>query len=69
MVIATAFSKGLSALLRKTLLLATDSNVNRILVDRKMQNMGFYRNMHNFEMVIAVSKTSHICYKPVSTEC
>ena len=29
---------------------------------------GFYRNMDNFEMVIVVSKTSHICYKPVSTE-
>ena len=39
-----------------------------ISVDRKTQNMGFYRNMQNFEMVIAVSKTSHICYKPVSTE-
>ena len=34
-------------------------------VPGKTQNMGFYRNMHNFEMVIAVSKTSHICYKPV----
>ena len=34
-----------------------------ISVDRKMQNMenmGFYRNMHTFEKVIAVSKTSHI---------
>ena len=30
-----------------------------IFVDRKTQNMFFYRNMYNFEMMIAVFKTSH----------
>ena len=28
----------------------------------------FYRKVHNFQMVITVSKTSHISYKLVSTE-
>ena len=37
-------------------------------VGRKIQNIVFYRKVHNFQMVITVSKTSHISFKLVSTE-
>ena len=35
---------------------------------RKMQNIEFYRKLHSFQMVIIVSRTSHISYKFVTTE-
>ena len=39
-------------------------------VGRKMQDIVvvFYRKVHTFQMMINVSKTSHISYKMVSTE-
>ena len=37
-------------------------------VGRKMQNTVFYRTVHNFLMVILVSRTYHISYKWVSNK-
>ena len=35
---------------------------------KKNANIAFYRKADNFQMVIIVSRTSHISYKQVSTE-
>ena len=63
MVIATASSYGfcnVNHLLDGPVHVRWSENAKYVVV--------FYRKVHNFQMVIVVSKTSHICYKPVSTE-